>query len=237
MKARMFFTLYFVMVLVGIGTCLGLDVYTKESLEFIDCSFNESERANADYITLVVKNTGTTDLAFVELTLNSRQYVRHDEFDYPPPPFVEPISPGETKSIRIHHHWDPHYFYVITLITKRGNAFSTIEISPERQLPLEIDTVTWNRTSNTVSVVVRNMGTKERKINYLGLSESLYGGCHVIGHYSRRRANEIYVAIDQKATIVADWPSDWSPWISDKTYYFYIHTEPGPDTTFTSRPP
>lgn len=233
MKARMFFTIYFIMVLAGIGTCLCLGIYTKESLEFIGCSFKEGGR---DSITLVVKNTGTTDLVFVELILNSRQYVQQDEFDYPPPPFVEPISPGETNSIRIYHHWDPQYFYVITLITKRGNAFSTIEVSPQRQLPLEIDTVTWNCTANTVNIVVRNMGTEERKINYLGLSDSLYGGWRVIGHYTGV-ADEICVAIDQKATIVADWPSDWSPWISDKTYYFWIHTEPGPETTFTSRPP
>lgn len=45
-------------------------------------------------------------------------------------------------------------------------------------------------------------------------------------------ANRIHVLIDKKTTIVLDW----SPWISDKTYYFYIGANTGPETTFTSRP-
>lgn len=227
MKARMFFILYLIMVIVGVGACLSLDVYTKESLEFISCEFNE----RFDCIHLVVKNTGTTNLEFVEVILNSRPY-KHD----PAGLFQEPVSAGETKDILILDHWSPYAGYIITLITKRGNAFSTVQASPERQPPLEIDTVTWSCTSNTVSVVVRNMGTKERKITYFCLRDALYASYDFVTPYTNI-AKGIYVPINQTTTIVLDWPSNWSAWISDKTYYFCIGASIGPDTTFTSKPP
>jgi len=223
----MFFTLYFIMVLVGVGTCLCLGVYTKESLEFVACEFNDNARAVP--ILLTLKNTGTTDLWIVEITLDLRP-CWHD------PRGLILGRRGETFYAVIFDDWLSEHPYRISLITKRGNVFSISKTSPERQPPLEIENVTWDYASNTVSVVVGNVGTRDRNITHFSLRDDPDGGYHPATAYTDI-GNGTYVPIDQKATIVLDWPSDWSPWISDKTYYFWIHTETGPETTFTSRPP
>lgn len=225
MRARMFFTIYFVIMLVGIGSCLCLGVYTKESLAFIDCEFSDS----LDYIIVTIKNTGTTNLIFVEILLNHRAYM-HD------PNGLVVVSPRESKPIVISDHWSSRYYYKVTLITKRGNTFSISRTSPERQPPLEIENVIWNCTSNTVSVVVRNMGTRERKITDFGWGDAP-DGMYLHATSYTDIGNGIYVPIDQTATIVFDWPTDWSPLIRDKTYWFCINTETGPKTMFTSRSP
>ena len=221
----MFFTIYFVIMLVGIGTCLCLSVYTKESLAFTDCEFYDS----LDYIIVTIKNTGTTNLILVEVLSNYCPYM-HD------PNGLVVVSPRESIDICVSDHWSSRCSYKITLITKRGNTFSISRTSPEKQPPLEIENVIWNCTSDTVSVVVRNVGTRERKITNFGWGDAP-DGMYLHTTFYTDIGNGTYVPIDQTATIVFDWPTDWSPLISDKTYCFCIYTETGPETTFTSRSP
>jgi len=227
MKARMFFTLYLIMVLVGIGTCLCLGAYTKESLEFISCEFYDSPGCIG--VLLTIKNTGTTDLWIVEVTSNLRP-CWHD------PRGLILVRRGETLRMPVIDDWPSDYPYTINLITKRGNVFSIHKHTPKRQPPLEIENVTWGCASNTVSVVVRNVGSRDRNITHFRLGDAP-DDLHLTVTIYTDNTNGIHVLIDQKATIVLDWPSNWSPWISDKTYCFCIYTETGPETTFTSRPP
>jgi hypothetical protein len=216
-----------IMVMTVTSSCLFLNIYTKESLAFVNCKFNDKY----DIITLWVRNSGTTDVMIKEILLDYGPYLQDSTG-------LITISAGETRYVSIYYHWSSERRYIITLVTCRENVFSVEEYAPRKEYPLEIENVIWNSTANAVTIVLRNVGTKEREIIGLGMATTPDDEYLHATSYTDIGTGK-YIQADQIVTVILNWPlySFGSSWISGKTYYFYISTETGPDTIFTSKAP
>ena len=220
------------MVLAGImGVLLFINGSMVESLSIVDCTFNDEFNG----IFVQFKNDGNTVLAIEEVCVNFKPMLHI--------PVDMPIWIGETRGLAVEYDWSSFRMYTITLVTKGGKVFSKSATAPRKEPALEVENVTWNSADTTVNITVRNVGTEERKIWGLGVSNCIDGMYTFAGDGVSFRGK--IVPVDQTFTIALNWtPYAYDPelgvngsWISGKKYAFCISTETGPPTYFDSRAP
>jgi len=226
----------------GASTCL-VTAYTRESLVFLDYLFSD----RFDIIFMEVENVGYSNVRLVDLQVNHASVISDPEG-------VLTIDAKSSAPLGIPYSWSSGQRYTLTLVTSRGNVFSMSEVAPQRQLPLEMENIYWDSSTNTTTITVRNVGTEERKIIHLYLfdsNESWTDGqpAHMRGTY---RWVTLFTDIDdgkavnvnQTAQITLYWPNRLyyynSPlyvWTSGENYHFQIVPETGPLTEFASLAP
>ena len=238
MQAKAFFIIYLIAMVTGASACL-LVAYTKESLILVDYEFND----RFDFIGILVENVGYSDVRLVDFQVNHVSIISDPEGGLT-------IDAKSSAPLGIPYNWSSGHTYTLTLITSRGSAFSISEVAPQRQPPLEVENVYWHSATNTTTITVRNVGTKECKIIDLyivGASETHIDGqpFYVRGFYYWVTAytdidDGKVVEVNQAAEITLDWPnclSCHSLWVSGEIYHFQIVPETGPFTQFASTAP
>jgi len=236
LQGKIFFTIYAVALAAIMGVLLFVNGSMVESLSIIDCTFND----RFNFIIVQFKNDGNTVLAIEEVCVDFKPVL------HIPSDTAEPIWIGETVGLYVEYDWSSFRPYTITLVTKGGKVFSKSATAPLKQPALDVENVTWNSADTTVNITVRNVGTEERKI--LGLGVTDYPDS-VHPYRESRSSTNInrgkIVPVDQTFTIALNWTlcaydSELSvngSWISGKKYDFCICPETGPLTYFDSRAP
>ena len=238
MQGKIFFTIYAVVLAAIMGVLLFINGSMVESLSIIDCTFNDEFNA----IMVQFKNDGNTVFALEEVCVNLKPVLHISEY--------MPLWIGETHTLTVEYDWSSFRPYTITLVTKSGKVFSISATAPLKEPALEVENVTWNSADTTVNITVRNVGTEERKILYLGVNNCIDSGyTNAYSEdgitYPHPRFRGKIVPVDQTLTIALNWTliehdpelSLNGSWVSGKKYYFCICTETGPLTYFDSRAP
>lgn len=118
------------------------------------------------------------------------------------------------------------YAWVMTFIGAQSGAGGTI---------LDIENVSWNSTAKTTTIVVKNIGTSNAKI------ERLYVGTVVSSLVDATLSTDLstgrLLPVDQTTTVILNWPNSLAnSWTTGKNYYFKIAPEVGTPKEFTSKP-
>lgn len=221
-------------VSIGTGAILLGGLLTEEKIVFVDFKYWEQ----FNYIIYKVKNVGTTDVVLAEVLLDSKPYLKFLDSSIR-------IPAGETQGLCCIYEWQSNGYHTITLITNTGKHFSKTKQAPQRYLPLEVEVTIWNSTDNTINIVVENIDMRDQNVSGLGISDDSYG-------YRGIEFSEISCSLNisvltdwdwwftipgsSATTFVVDWPYR-DPWISEKTYFFVIYSEPSPYVYFKSKAP
>ncbi|MDH5448016.1 MAG: hypothetical protein OEY24_06660 [Candidatus Bathyarchaeota archaeon] len=221
-EAKAFFGIYIITVVIIASACIYISAYARESLVFVSCEFND----RYDFINMEVKNTGNTNMKIVDLQINHVSL-----WDNPNGSIT--VDAGKTQSLGVMYNWSSGHSYSLTIVTAHGNTFSLLETALQRELPLEIEDIFWDSTENKTTIVVKNIGTRERKIIGLELTDALPMYCMVTS-YTNIDIGKL-VPVNQTATIVLNSSNHFPlAWTNGETYYFSITPETGPFTIFTS---
>ncbi|MDH5447897.1 MAG: hypothetical protein OEY24_01915 [Candidatus Bathyarchaeota archaeon] len=120
------------------------------------------------------------------------------------------------------------YAWVMTFMGAQTTAGGTI---------LGIDNVYWNSTAKTTSIDVKNEGTSDAKLVSLYIGNTASNLLEVTIYTDLGTTGKL-LAVDQKITVVLDWPNALdSYWTNGKTYYFKIVPETGTPKEFTHAAP
>lgn len=231
MRARIFFTLYVIMVATGVIVCLFINAYIRESLTFAYCEFCSPP---FNVIIVGVKNLGTTSVTIIDVHINSVSFAEMAGHS-----MHQQIEAGETKELGYFFNWSSGSNYNITLITARGSAFSLTETAQSSETLLKIEKVNWNSLTNTTSIIIRNTGIRTRKIIglYIGKQDSPNIYRSITAFFTNLGAGKL-LPINQTVTIVFSWPNSLdSSWVSNQTYCFVIKPETGMCKFFNSSTP
>ena len=134
------------------------------------------------------------------------------------------------------YNWTAGQSYTVTLKTARGKVFAITETAVPAGNLLTVEDVSWNSTSKTTVITVRNTGIRTRRIVhlYLGVVSCLFMDVTL----STNIAEGIHLEIDQTCKISLSWANSLaSMWENGKTYYCIIDTETGTGKDFTLEAP
>ena len=119
------------------------------------------------------------------------------------------------------------YAWVMTFMGAQTGAGGTL---------LDVENVSWNSTTSTTGIVVRNIGTSDAEIVRLYIGNTASNLLEVT-FYTDLGTGKV-LPVEQIVTVVLSWPNTLdSSWTNGKTYYFRIVPEAGSPKDFTWKAP